>query len=90
MNDLTKEIQEIVSTNTYSVSTIIEIRNVESLQNDLSELLNNGQILLFLRKVSKISVSKDGKTIYSIEKKTISNETIFNEVSLFKNEKRNK
>ena len=87
LNDLTKEIQEIVSKNTYSVSTIIEIRNVESLQNDLSELLNNGQILLFIRKVSKISVSKDGKTIYSIEKRTISNETIFNEVSLFKNEK---
>ena len=87
LNDLTKEIQEIVSTNTYSVSTIIEINNVKSLQDDLNELLNNGQILLFLRKVSKISVSKDGKTIYSIEKRTISNDSIFNEVSLFKNEK---
>ncbi|MFT6923330.1 MAG: hypothetical protein ACJA1C_002343 [Crocinitomicaceae bacterium] len=87
LNDLPEEIQGIVSKNIYSVSTIIEINNVELLQKDLNELLNNGQILLFLRKVSKISVSKDGITNYSIEKRTISKDLIFNEVSLLKNDK---
>ncbi len=87
LSDLPKEIQENVSKNRYAVSTIIEITNVELLQNDLDELLSNGQILLFLRRVSKISVSKNSKPIYSIEKKVISEETNFNEVTLFKDGK---
>jgi hypothetical protein len=86
-NDLPKGIQESVSKSSYAVSTIIEIKNVELLQNDLSELLSNGQILLFLRRVSKISVSKNGKPIYSIEKKVVREETNFNEVTLFKDGK---
>ncbi len=85
LKDLPLEIQETVSQLSYSVSTIIEIENAESLQKDLTDLLSNGQILLFLRKVSKVSVSKNKKLIYSIEKKTISEEDIFNEVTLFKN-----
>jgi len=87
LSDLPKEIQESVSKSSYTVSTIIEIKNVELLQNDLSELLSNGQILLFLRRVSKILVSKNGKPIYSIEKKIVSQEPDFNEVALFKYEK---
>jgi hypothetical protein len=86
-SDLPKGIQDSVSKNLYSVSTIIEIKNVESLKKDLSELLSNGQILLFLRRVSKISVSVNGKPIYSIEKKIVSEETTFNEVTLFKDGK---
>lgn len=85
--DLPRVIQESVSKNKHTVSTIIEIQNIELLQNDLNELLSNGQILLFLRRVSKISVSKDGRPLYSIEKKVINEETIFKEVSLFKDEK---
>ncbi|MBF0577199.1 hypothetical protein [Dysgonomonas sp. GY617] len=54
---------------------------------DLNELLNNGQILLFLRRVSKISVSSNGKIISSIEKKGISQDTSFNEVTLYKDGK---
>lgn len=87
LSDLSKAIQESVSKSNYAVSTIIEIKNVESLQNDLSELLSNGQILLFLRRVSKITVSKSGKPIYSIEKKVVSEEANFNEVTLFKDGK---
>lgn len=87
LNDLSKAIQDSVSKSSYAVSTIIEIKNIESLQKDLSELLSNGQILLFLRRVSKISVSKGGKPIYSIEKKVVSEEVNFSEVTLFKDEK---
>lgn len=86
-SDLPKGIEESISKSVYAVSTIIEIKNVELLQNDLSELLSNGQILLFLRRVSKISVSKNGKPIYLIEKKLVSEETNFNEVTLLKDGK---
>jgi hypothetical protein len=86
-SDLPKAIQESVSKSLYAVSTIIEIKNVELLQKDLSELLSNGQILLFLRRVSKISVSINSKQIYSIEKKIVREETNFNEVTLFKDGK---
>ena len=86
-NDLPKGVKESVSKSSYAVSTIIEIKNVELLQNDLSELLSNGQILLFLRRVSKISVSKNEKPIYSIEKTLVSEETNFNELTLLKDGK---
>lgn len=85
--DLPQEIQNNVQSNNYNVSTIIEIQKTETLQNDLNELLKNAQILLFLRRISKISVSKNGKINYYIEKKYISNESAFNEVTLLKNEK---
>lgn len=85
--DLPKEIQESISKCRYAVSTIIEIKNVELLQKDLGELLSNGQILLFLRRVSKISVSKNSMPIYAIEKKVVSEETNFNEVTLLKDGK---
>lgn len=54
---------------------------------NLNELLNNGQILLFLRRISKISVSQNGKNISSIEKKVISQDVAFNEVTLSKDGK---
>lgn len=86
-NDLTKEIQDSIAKNKYNVSTLIEVKKAASLLSDLNELLNNGQILLFLRRISKISVSQNGKNISSIEKKVISQDVAFNEVTLSKDGK---
>ncbi len=85
--ELASEIQNSISKNKFAVSTIIEIKKADALLKDLNELLSNGQILLFLRRVSKISVSNNGKTISSIEKKIINQDTSFNEVSLHKDGK---
>ncbi len=85
--DLATEIQTTISESKFTVSTIIEVKKPEALLKDLNELLSNGQILLFLRRVSKISVSNNGKTVSLIEKKIISQDTSFNEVSLYKDGK---
>lgn len=84
LSDLSHKIQKCISENTYAVSTIIEIKKPEELLKDLNELLSNGQILLFLRRVSKISVSYNGKTVASIEKKIISQDKAFNEATIYK------
>jgi hypothetical protein len=86
-NSLSKEIQDSYCKTTYTVSTIIEIVDPNSLLSDLTELLNNGQILLFLRRISKISVSQNGNLIYSIEKKIICQSVACNEVTLLKDGK---
>lgn len=83
---LQQEVQETVKKNRYAVSTIIEIKGVEQLEQDLNELLNNGQILLFLRRVSKVSVSKNGQLLYLIEKSIVNVEAQFSETTLFKDE----
>jgi hypothetical protein len=84
LNELNNEIQNCISKNGYTVSTIIEVESPDTLIKDLNELLNNGQILLFLRRVSKISVSNNGSTISIIEKKVINQDSSFNEITLFK------
>lgn len=84
LSDLSHTIQKSISENTYTVSTIIEIKKPEELLKDLNELLSNGQILLFLRRVSKISVSNNGKPVTSIEKKIINQDAAFNEATIYK------
>lgn len=87
LNELSNAIQKSVLDNNYAVSTTIEIKKPEELLTELNELLSNGQILLFLRRVSKISVSHNGKPLSSIEKKIIGNNTAFNEATLYKDGK---
>lgn len=87
LNELSNAIQKSISYNNYAVSTIIEIKKPEELLKDLNELLSNGQILLFLRRVSKISVSHNGKLVSSIEKKIINQDIAFNEATLLKDGK---
>jgi hypothetical protein len=85
LSDLPVATQEFVQKNNYAVSTIIERKDIDSLQNDLLGLLGDGQILLFLRRVSKVTVSKNGTQLYVVEKRTSSRDTMFNEVSLIRN-----
>jgi len=85
-NELPKSAKSIVS-NGYNVSTVIELKNTNGLQNDLNELLSNGKILLFLRRITKISVSINGEHNFTIEKSINNKEKYFDEVSLLKNNK---
>lgn len=87
LNELSDSIQKSILDNNYAVSTTIEIKKPEELLKELNELLSNGQILLFLRRVSKISVSHNGKPVSSIEKKIISQDIAFNETTLYKDGK---
>lgn len=84
IQDLDSQVQNNIVNNNYAVSTIIEIEKSEELLKELNELLNNGQILLFLRRISKISVSQNGKEVSSIEKKIITQNTAFNKATLYK------
>ncbi len=73
-------------TSTFNVSTIIELENSLSLKNELTELLSNGKILLFLRKITKISISINGNLDYTIEKQIHKIEESYSEVKLLKND----
>jgi hypothetical protein len=85
LEDLPTEVHMAISRMKYNVSTIIELGNAMSLQKDLDAVLANGQILLFLRKVCKISISLNGVHKYSIEKKVTSASGFFKEIELKKN-----
>jgi len=85
--ELELNIQNSIAATNYNVSTIIELSKPETLQKELKDLLNNGQILLFLRRVTKISVSINGEPNYSIEKKITNNDISFDEVTLFKKDR---
>jgi len=80
------EINGISLQKTYNVSTIIEPENSLNLKNELNELLSNGKILLFLRSITKISISTNGKLDYTIEKQIHKIEKSYDEVKLLKNE----
>ena len=69
----------------YQVSTVIYLSETVSLQAELEDLLSNAQILLFLRRVAKISVSVNGVNHYTISKTSASQEAAFQRVSLWKN-----
>jgi len=73
--------------NNYTVSTIIELENSLNLKNELNEILSNGKILLFLRKITKISISIKGNLDYTIEKQIHKIEENYDEVKLLKNDK---
>jgi len=85
-NELPKSAKSIVSSG-YNVSTVIELKNTNGLQNELNELLSNGKILLFLRRITKISVSINGERNFVIKKSIINKEKYYDEVSLLKNNK---
>jgi hypothetical protein len=87
LSDLPKNIQQSLEKNKYNVSTILELDNVSKLENDLKELISNGHILLFLRRVSKISISRNGLQFYSIEKKNLSSSPTYNEIVLLEGDK---
>jgi hypothetical protein len=87
LNELDDTIQKRLTNKSHSVATIIEVKKLDSLLSELNELLDSAQILLFLRRVSKILVSHNGNTIYSIEKSITTQHESFSEVTLSKDEK---
>jgi hypothetical protein len=63
--------QELISTKSFNVSTIIKYQDIKNLRDDLLKLFSNAQILLFLRsKHIKITISKKSLTLLEIEKIT--------------------
>ncbi|MGE6352922.1 sacsin N-terminal ATP-binding-like domain-containing protein [Flavobacterium sp. NPDC079362] len=86
LNDFSSVIQNSLQKTDFNVSTVLEMKNALSLEAELKEVLSDGQILLFLRKVSKISISRNGEFQYFIEKKVLSNKNAFKSVVLLKNE----
>ena len=86
-NDFLFDNKSNILDDSFNVSTIIELDSSKGLHNELNELLSNGKILLFLRRITKISISANGKFDYSIEKNIYSTQESFNEVKLFRNEK---
>lgn len=86
-NDLHDNIISNTLKHTFNVSTIIELENSLSLKNELDELLSNGKILLFLRKITKISISIKGNLDYTIEKQIHEIKESYNEIKLLKNDK---
>ncbi len=84
-DELPFNIQQRLKESSHNVSTILELDNTTSLENDLKKLISNGHILLFLRHISKISISKNGNAYYSIEKNIILKSKSFNEIQLIEN-----
>ena len=83
-DELTEKYKSILS-NEFNVYTFIELNNINGLQNDLKEVLSDGKILLFLRRVIKILVSVKGVNQFTFKKDTIKKVKCFNEVSILKN-----
>lgn len=71
----------------YPVTTVIELPNADELQSDLDEVLANGRILLFLRRVTHITVRVAGVVQYEIEKRSAGKDDIFTRVILCRNGK---
>lgn len=86
MSDLPQEVQQCGLMQESNVSTILELENCEKLEKALLEIISSGRVLLFLRSVSKISVVKKGKVIYSIEKKTIETHEAYHKIQLIEND----
>ena len=82
-DELTEKYKSILS-NEFNVYTFIELNNINGLQNDLKEVLSDGKILLFLRRVIKILVSVNGVNQFTFKKDTIKKVKCFNEVSILK------
>lgn len=87
LSSLPENIQKSLKISKYNVSTILELDDVKSLEKDLKELISKGHILLFLRRVSKISILKNGQLLYSIEKRILNSSPTHNEIALFKRNK---
>lgn len=86
LNEYSDDIQNALKEIDYNVSTIIEINNSADLNSELNEIIGSGQILLFLRHITKIVVSENGREMYAIQKKTIEQTSAFTEVTLFEND----
>jgi hypothetical protein len=84
LSDLPSSASTFLKSNKFNVSTFIQLKETTSLEKDMIELLNSGEVLLFLRSVSKISIS--GNLKLSIEKKETKTNTTYKEINLQKND----
>lgn len=65
---LPEQIRQFIESGAYRVTTVIRLAAVDALAQELAEVLQNGQILLFLRHVNAITVARQGQVQYAISK----------------------
>jgi hypothetical protein len=84
-SELSTDIRNSLAGTSYQVNTVIETDQASALEEEIKELLANGQILLFLRRVNKITVSRNRVATYSVEKKQTAVAMAYQSVSLLIN-----
>ncbi|MDR7208824.1 DUF3883 domain-containing protein [Flavobacterium piscis] len=87
INELPRNLQDVISTLKHSVITVIEMESVFDLKASLEGLLGEGEILLFLRRVNQIIISYDGNAVTVLEKSVDTKSTLSKKVTLLKNGK---
>nr|WP_315242496.1 DUF3883 domain-containing protein [uncultured Flavobacterium sp.] len=85
LSDLPLNLQEVVSTLKHSVITIIEMDKAAELKASLLELLGDGRILLFLRRVNRIVISLNGEVVDVLTKSVVAQTQLSKKVILLKN-----
>ncbi|WDO12327.1 DUF3883 domain-containing protein [Flavobacterium sp. WW92] len=83
LNDLPENLRDTVEGLSHPVITIIEMADAHELRNSLNELLGQGQILLFLRRVCKIEIKLNGKIVNTIKKEVGGEQQLSKNVILF-------
>jgi hypothetical protein len=83
---LEEDAARFIARNEYSVYTCLELADTAELLQEMGELLKSPQLLLFLRNITKISVSSAASVVYSIRKSTVSESVAYRQVHLFSHE----
>ena len=85
--ELPEDVAKSITSKKPNVATIIEVSNRSELETELESLLSSGELLLFLRRISHISVVRGNKSSYDISKDIKSRTSQFDEVSIKLGEK---
>jgi hypothetical protein len=80
---LEAEAARFIARNEYSVYTCLDLADTAELLQEMGELLKSPQLLLFLRNITKISVSSAASVVYSISKQTVHDSVTYRQVHLF-------
>ncbi|MDJ0364846.1 DUF3883 domain-containing protein [Hymenobacter sp. H14-R3] len=86
-NSLPDKVRHFVEVSGYHVTTVIHLPAAQALEQELAELLQSGQILLFLRHISAITVARQGQVQYTISKTVELATTAYQPTTLWKDQK---
>jgi len=82
LSDLPDGVAQSLTSNQFNVSTIVEVTNLHQLGKELEALLANGELLLFLRRIRRITVIRADKSNYLVEKQIKMQTSQYDEVDL--------
>ncbi|RYU84759.1 DUF3883 domain-containing protein [Hymenobacter persicinus] len=86
-DELPTEVAQFIAQNTYKVYTCLELDSTTKLEEELKHLLNP-QLLLFLRRVGRISVASPTQPSYSISRQRTDHSAAYQHVTLIDQEQR--